>query len=223
MKELLRIFCGVLIASLSMTFVSCSDDDGPKSGGGDIKNYKFEVNGRTFYYGIDRGMDILPFDPKDDLNSQFDVLGSDYREPFTNTISLDIKGRTWIYNSLSDFNKREGVIVGVHIHIKNFNYETATSGTKLEFANPWSDNTDTEDSWDAFGNIIEWVDYDNNNVYHYHWHNGNPIGEVTFVSYKDGILGLKFNNVKMWNDLDNTNTISLSGTIYFLAEDHPFV
>ena len=51
MKKFLSIFCGLLIASLSMTFVSCSDDDEPK--GGDIvgtwKEKSFEAIGITNY------------------------------------------------------------------------------------------------------------------------------------------------------------------------------
>ena len=51
MKKLLSIFCGLLIASLSMTFVSCSDDDEAK--GGDIvgtwKEKSFDAIGITNY------------------------------------------------------------------------------------------------------------------------------------------------------------------------------
>lgn len=228
MKRFIKYLLLVLCATTALSFASCSkDDDEPGKGESGIKSYNFISNGITYYYAIDWS-DIMgslwSFDPETDLNSGFDVRGNDYPEPLKNTILLEVVGRSWIPLSAEFLNPpSEGTKVSFSIYIDNFDYTSTNPGTKLSIKNVFSNSTDTETSYDILGNVGEYVDFSDQNPGFsdeiYHWHNGNPIGEITFISYEDNLLTLKFEGIKMWNDLNTTKTLSLDGTITFIKDN----
>lgn len=224
MKKYFYALVVAVFATMSLAVTGCSkDDDGEGYGKSAIGDYYFITDNVKYYYGLNYV--VLGFDPETDLNSSFDVYGDDYPEPLKNTIDLRVHGYSWIYKPMEDYTNppTSGTSVSYSIWIKKFDYKNTASGTKLEIANIFSDGTDTEQSIIMSGNIAMFFDitssptHESENVYH--WHKGEPIGVVTFVSYKNGLLTLKFENITMWNDLDTSKRITMSGTITFRADN----
>ena len=211
MKKYLKLLFVTLFAAMTFAFTACGDDDEPDSAPSksNLDKYFFTVNGEKFYYAYDF------YSMGSELNSgivQFDETSRFEKK----VIECKVKGFNKVVSFEdfigSTFNEGSGITdyATFYILFDYFNFNTAKEGLELEI--------DDFTTYYQFPSQI-FVGHVNENgkidEKAYEWTSrGNIQGKVKFISFKDNLLTLKFENLTM-PQKDGHSSATLSGTIVF--------
>ncbi|MCH5237831.1 MAG: hypothetical protein J1E95_08550 [Muribaculaceae bacterium] len=226
MKKYIKLLFVAFFATMTLSLYSCkSDNDEPKGdpSNGNYENYYFTVNGKKYYYAYEfynLGYDLNSAVTEYNENSVFKKkVICCMVEGFNKVISYDD-----LTGSVSKpFSESSGITedADFQIYLDYFDFNKTAEGTELKI-------TDfTTPSWAVSKLAIIEVDengsiYNNRgdyNGYEYEWTSRNDVqGSVKFVSYKDNLLTLKFEDVVM-PSTEGSSTATLSGTIVFDTEN----
>lgn len=224
MKKYLKFLFVAFLAAMTMSLTSCKDNnDEPNKGGtpsnSNLDSYYFTVNGEKFYYAIDYSSFMM--DPE--LNSSVSQ-GFYPGQSNRNLVECYVKG----FNKVPKFDDLMGIFNlggGItesalfSIYLEDFNFNNTKEGTNLEIADFVPENNIIHSRigliyYDETGKWQQNKDED------FQWTSRNNIqGKVKFVSYKNGLLTLKFEDIVMPN-INSNSSSTLSGTITFDTENN---
>lgn len=213
MKKYLKLLFVALFATMTLSLTSCNSDepDGAPSKG-NLDKYYFTVNGKKYYYAYDfYSMDydinsgVVEFD--ETSRYEKDVIRCTVKG-FNKVISFD----DFAIDAFKPFKEGSGIteFAGFNIYLDGFDYSTAKEGQELQI-------TDFTTYYEAHSGIgINYVQKNGSlESISYGWPTQGSIkGKVTFVSYKDNYLTLKFDNIEMQEE-DGNSIATLSGTIVY--------
>ena len=219
MKKYLKLLFVAIFATMTFALTACGDDDEPDGAPskGNLDKYFFTVNGEKFYYAYDF------YSLESDLNSgivQFDET-SFYKKK---VIKCKVKGfnkvisfEDFTANASRPFKEGSGITswAGLFIYLDYFDFETTKEGEELS-VNDFTTYYETP-SEILLGDVNENGSYNNTNQYEW-TSRGNIQGKIKFVSFKDNLLTLKFENLTM-PQKDGKSSATLSGTIVFDTEN----
>ncbi|MCH5218223.1 MAG: hypothetical protein J1F07_06710 [Muribaculaceae bacterium] len=222
MKKYLKLLCVALFATMTFAFTACGDDDDEPDGApsdSNLSSYYFTVNGDKFYYAYNF------YSLGGELNSsifQYDETSLFQKK----VIYCEVKG----FNKVINFDDITGSIfkpfkdgsgitewAGFYIYLDYFDFNNAIEGQELKI-------TDFTTPYNSHSNIFvihvkeDGSVYNSNGDYNgedYEWTSLSEInGKVTFVSFKENYLTLKFENIIM-PEKDGSSSATLSGIIVF--------
>lgn len=222
MKKYLKFLFVAIFAAMTLSLASCKDDKDEPDGAptnGNLNSYYFTLNGKKFYYAYEfysLGYELNSSVKQYDETSRFEkkVINC-YVEGFNKIIDFD----DFTGSVFKPFKEGSGITdwAGFDIYLDYFDFEEAYEGQELNI-------TDFTTKYINHSNIFEYHVKEDGTVYNsdgdlngeeYEWASRSEIkGKVTFVSFKDDLLTLKFENIVM-PEKDGYSTATLSGIIVF--------
>lgn len=218
MKKFINSLMYVAIMVITFfVFGACSSDSKDEPGQGSASNYTFTINGKTFYYCFDYGE---LFGIVND-GAEYSFESDHYK--YGNVVNIRLNGSSIVPSDFY-YQYEDGVeTVSLWMLIEKTDFNKIKKGQKLKIL------TDVNGPYGGYYyDRFNYLEYNRGygkmtgvNGTEYHW--VNPEGSVEFVSFKNNVLTLKFNNITMkqfaFDEEFPIETI-VNGTVQFELDEY---